>query len=96
MDLKILEHTPPWEWPEDAGPYILKTLGDDRAGEPDRCLAAELAGDFTVISDDIAHGLLSIAANPNESDKLRGISVISLGTGLATDGCFLHAIYSRI
>ena len=83
MDLKILEHTPPWEWPEDAGPYFLKILGDDQAGESDRCLAAELAGDFTVINDDIAHALLSITANPNESDKLRGISVISLGTGLA-------------
>jgi hypothetical protein len=83
MDLKILENTPPWEWPEDAGPYFIKILGDDRAGESDRCLAAELAGDFTVISDDIAHALLSITANPNESEKLRGISVISLGTGLA-------------
>jgi hypothetical protein len=38
MDLKILEHTPPWEWPQDAGPYFLKILGDDQAGESDRCL----------------------------------------------------------
>lgn len=83
MDLKILEHTPPWEWPQDAGPYFLKILGDDQAGESDRCLAAELAGDFTVISDDSVHALLSITANPNESEKLRGISVISLGTALA-------------
>ena len=83
MDLKILEHTPPWEWPEDAGPYFLKILGDDRASESDRCLAAELAGDFTVISDDSVQALLSITANPDESEKLRGISVISLGTALA-------------
>ena len=83
MDLKILEHTPPWEWPEDAGQYFLNILGDDQAGESDRCLAADLAGDFTVISDDIAHALLSITADPNESEKLRGISVISLGTALA-------------
>ena len=83
MDLKILERTPPWEWPEDAGPFFLKILGDDQADESDRCLAAELAGDFTVISDDTVHALLSITANPNESEKLRGISVISLGTALA-------------
>jgi len=83
MDLKILEHTPPWEWPQDAGPYFLKILGDDQAGESDRCLAAELAGDFTVISDNIANALLSITANPNESEKFRAISVISLGTALA-------------
>ena len=30
MDLKILENTPPWEWPEDAGPHFLKILGDDQ------------------------------------------------------------------
>ncbi|MGD1975194.1 MAG: hypothetical protein PVH37_08805 [Desulfobacterales bacterium] len=83
MDLKILEHTPPWEWPQDAGPYFLKILSDDQIGESDRCLAAELAGDFTVISDEIAHALLAITGNPNESEKLRAISVISLGTALA-------------
>ena len=48
MDLKILENTPPWEWPEDAAQYYLKFLGDDQAAESDRCLAAELAGDYTV------------------------------------------------
>jgi len=48
---------------------FLKILGDDQAGESDRCLAAELAGDFTVISDNIANALLSITANPNESEK---------------------------
>lgn len=69
MDLKILEHTPPWEWPQDAGPYFLKILGDDQSVESDRCLAAELAGDFTVISDDVVHALLSVTANPNESEK---------------------------
>jgi hypothetical protein len=83
MDLRFLEHTPPWEWPEDAGPYFLKILGDDRADESDRCLAAELAGDYTVICDSIVHALLSITANPNESEKLQAISVISLGAALA-------------
>jgi len=82
MDLKTLENTPPWEWPEDAAQYFLKIIGDDQAGESDRCLAAELAGDYTVINDEIAHALLLITGNPHESEKLRGISVISLGTCL--------------
>ena len=51
MDLKILENTPPWEWPEDAAQYFLKILGDDQAAESDRCLAAELAGDYTVFKE---------------------------------------------
>ena len=85
MDLKILENTPPWEWPEDAAAYYLKILGDDQAAESDRCLAAELAGDYTVINDEIAHALLLITGNPHESEKLRGISVISLGS------CLTHA-----
>ena len=85
MDLKILENTPPWEWPEDAAQYFLKILGDGQAAESDRCLAAELAGDYTVINDEIAHALLLIADNPHESEKLRGISVISLGS------CLTHA-----
>ncbi len=60
MDLKILEHTPLWEWPEDADQNFFNILGADQAGKSDRCLAADLVGDFTDISDDIAHALLSI------------------------------------
>ena len=41
-----------------------------------------MAGDYTVINDEIAHALLLITGNPHESEKLRGISVISLGTCL--------------
>jgi len=78
MDLKILENTPPWEWLEDAAQYFLKILGGDQAAGSDRCLAAELAGDYTVINDEIAHALLLITGNPHESEKLRGISVIYL------------------
>ena len=58
MDLKILEKTPPWEWPEDSDRYFLKILGGDQAGESDRCLAAELAGDCTVIDDEFLKSCL--------------------------------------
>jgi len=89
MDLKTLKDTPPWEWPEGAGQIFLETLRDDRADKSDRLLAAELAGDFTVINDELAHALLSILCNGDESEKLRGKAAISLGPALEyadTDG----------
>ena len=79
MDLKSLKDTPPWDWPQDAGKKFLDTLRDDRAGETDRLLAAELAGDFTVIDEELVEALLSILQNRNAPAKLRGQAVISLG-----------------
>jgi hypothetical protein len=89
MDLKTLKDTPPWEWPEGTDKIFLETLSDDRADESDRLLAAELAGDFTVINDQLADALLSILCNADESEKLRGNAAISLGPALEyadTDG----------
>jgi len=89
MHLKTLKDTPPWEWPENAGEMFLETLRDDRADKSDRLLAAELAGDFTVINDKLADALLSILCNGDESEKLRGKAAISLGPALEyadTDG----------
>jgi len=57
MDLKTLKDTPPWDWPEDAGKMILEILRDDLAGESDRLLAAELAGDSTVITEAVYDAL---------------------------------------
>ncbi len=54
MNLKALKDTPPWEWPESAGKTLLDILQDAQAGASDRLLAAELAGDFTVIEDKLA------------------------------------------
>ncbi len=79
MDLKILEDTPPWEWPEDAGKMFMGILRDDQADEYDRLLAAELAGDSTVIDDELANVLLSIVRNRDESERLRAKASISLG-----------------
>ncbi len=82
MDLKTLKDTPPWDWPEDAGKMILKILRDDLAGGSDRLLAAELAGDFTVISNALADTLLSIVHSVDETEELRCEAAISLGTTL--------------
>jgi hypothetical protein len=79
MDLKTLYDTPPWDWPEDAAEIFLGVLRDGRADESDRLLAAEMAGSFTVMNDELATALLSIATNGKESASLRKESVIALG-----------------
>ncbi len=89
MDFKTLLDTPPWDWPADAGSMFQKILVDRRAKESDRLLAAELAGDFTVVNDDLADTLLMVACSADEPEQLRARAAISLGPVLEqanTDG----------
>ena len=89
MDLKALLDTPPWDWPTDAGRMFQKILIDQRADESDRLVAAELAGDFTVINDDLADALLAVVGSADEPEQLRAKAAISLGPVLEqaeTDG----------
>jgi hypothetical protein len=89
MDLKTLQDTPPWEWPRDAGKRFQKILIDDRAKESDRLIAADLAGDLTVMNDELADSLIAIVGNPDEPEGLRAQAAISLGPVLEqadTDG----------
>ena len=79
MDLKTLRKIPPWDWPEGAGKMFLDLLRDGQAAQADRLLAAELAGDFTVINDELVGVLLAILRNGGESEALRGQAAISLG-----------------
>jgi hypothetical protein len=79
MNLKTLKDTPPWEWPEGTAAMLLDMLRDDRLSESDLLLATELAGDFTVINDDLADTLLSILRSGDKSEKIRGQAAISLG-----------------
>jgi hypothetical protein len=82
MDLKALLDTPPWEWPTDTGKSFLKVLIDQRAKASDRLIAAELAGDSTVINDDLADALLAIVRNAGEPEQLRAKAAISFGPAL--------------
>jgi len=82
MDLQILKDTPSWEWPRGVGLEFLTILEDPKATKSDRLLAAELAGDFTVIDDPLAEVLLAILANSAEPEALRGRAAISLGPAL--------------
>src|SRR5260370_21409265 len=82
VDLAILNNTPPWEWPEDAGETLVEILRNGRSAESDRIIAADLAGDFVVMNDTIADLLLSIVGNGGEPEQLRAKAAISLGPAL--------------
>jgi hypothetical protein len=59
-----------------------KILNDSRAEESDRLVAAQLAGDSTVINDDLADALMAIIRNADGPEKLRARAAISLGAVL--------------
>lgn len=82
MDVEVLQNIPPWDWPEDAGTIFLGLLGDTQATSSHRLLAAELAGDYTVINDDLADALLTIVRSDAETEEMRGTAAISLGPAL--------------
>lgn len=82
MNLKKLKDSPPWDWPEDTPAVLHATLVDGRAKESDRLLAAHLAGDYTVMNDELAGTLLDIVRRGDEKEELRGAAVISLGPAL--------------
>ena len=79
MNVKILRDTPPWDWPKGAGKMLLDILRNGQAAASDRLLAAELAGDLTVINDEMVEALLSILHNHDDSETLRGRAAIALG-----------------
>jgi hypothetical protein len=79
MDLTAFIDTPPWEWPKDAGETFHKILIDRNAGAGDRLTAAELAGDYVVINDDLVNALLGIVRDADEPEPLRAQAAISLG-----------------
>jgi hypothetical protein len=82
LNLDDLNEIPPWEWPEDAASMVLKALKDRKAIEKDRLLAAELAGDLVILSEEIADALLDIIRSNEETAELRSRAAIALGPGL--------------
>jgi HEAT repeat protein len=82
MDLRTLEETPPWEWPKDTDKMLLDILRKGRADDPDRMLAVQLAGESTVVNDELARALLSVAQNDKEDGEVRGAALIALGPAL--------------
>jgi hypothetical protein len=82
MNLRTLTDIPPWDWPEGTGKLLLDTLRNDATSEPDLLLAAELAGDVTVIDDELAEELLSILCSSDKAEEVRARAAISLGPAL--------------
>ncbi len=82
MNLKKLNDIPPWDWPENAETIVIETLTNRNASKEDRLLAADLAGDYTILSEKIASMLLSIVSSKEEASALRSKAAISLGPGL--------------
>jgi len=66
----------------DAGKIFRKILIDRRAKASDRLIAAELAGNFTVINDELAGALLAIVRDASEPEGLRARAAISFGPAL--------------
>jgi hypothetical protein len=79
MDLKALKDTPPWDWPAGMAEKLVNVLRDEQAIESDRLLATDMAGDFTVVNDELVEALLSILRNSEESKQVRVRGAISLG-----------------
>jgi hypothetical protein len=82
MDLNTLKDTPPWDWPEGTAEMLLGILRNEKAAEADRVLAAEMAGDFTIVNDELVDALLSVLSSGKGSERLRGRAAISLGPAL--------------
>jgi uncharacterized protein (UPF0147 family) len=81
-ELTLLRDTPPWDWPGDAGRTFRKFLNSRKADAADRLIAAELAGDYTVIDNDLANVLLTVLRNREEPEDLRAAAAASFGAVL--------------
>jgi hypothetical protein len=80
MDLEALKDTPPWDWPEGTAGELLRIVRKERAApERVRVLAIQLAGDFTVINEELVDALLAVLHDSDESQKSRARAAISLG-----------------
>ena len=79
MDLKLLQDTPPWEWPRNTGRSLLSILRNLSADPADRLLAAEMSGEIVVMNDAMADALLAIVGSAAEPEGLRAQAAISLG-----------------
>ena len=90
MNLTLIKELPPWEWPQGTGKAFLEVLRDPQADESSRLIAVELAGDYTVINDELAEALLSILRSDDEPEPLRVQAAISFGPALesAYEGTF--------
>lgn len=77
MKLKTLSRIPPWEWPDGTDEMLLEVLSDRNVAYSERLLAAEMAGDYTVVNDKLAEALLAILRSADEPEAVQGAMVMS-------------------
>jgi hypothetical protein len=82
LNLRQLSDLAPWEWPDNAAELVTDTLTNRQAPEAERLLAAELAGDMTILNEKIGGELLTIVESDKEPTELRCSAAIALGPGL--------------
>lgn len=82
MNLKKLKNIPPWDWPAGASTLVIDTLTNRTASNANRLLAADLAGEYSILSEEIAAALLTVVESKDESPELRSLAAIALGPGL--------------
>lgn len=82
MDIHTLRETAPWQWPASAGQTLRRALQDRSTALDDRTAAAELAGEYCVIDDELVESLLAILQSPDEPEELRARAAISIGPAL--------------
>jgi len=81
-DIQKLYFMEPWSWPKSAAGTVLKALQNLDHDDTDRLLAIQMAGDFTIINDELAPALLELVSDKNEPEKIRGQAAISFGAVL--------------
>jgi len=57
---------------------LVNVLRDEQAIESDHLIAKDMAGDFTVVNDELVEALLAILRNGEESKQVRARAAISL------------------
>jgi hypothetical protein len=82
LNLKKLKNAPPWDWPADASDIVISALSNRKASKADRLLAADLAGEYVILSEDIFDALITVVCSHEESAELRSTAAIALGPGL--------------
>lgn len=82
MNLQMLANIPSYEWSDKAAGLIRKALTDKKIAASDRLMAAEMAGEATVMNDQMADILISILQDKSETNDMRCTAVISLGPAL--------------
>lgn len=82
MDLKKLEDVPPWDWPPGTADELKRALRDPKRPATERVAAAGMAGDLTVMDDEMAGVLAGIVEDAVETEEIRARAAVALGPAL--------------